>query len=78
MPHMSMGIKKVITHKPKKNKSNSDYIIKFILINPLKQDLTWIYFDKIISGSVGIEKKIKKSKKENKKGKKEERKRIGG
>ena len=47
-PHCFNELKNIITHKPK-TKSNSNYTIKFVLINPLKQDLTWIYFDKIIN-----------------------------
>jgi hypothetical protein len=42
-------IKNVITHK--KTKLNSDYTIEFVSINPSKLDLTWIYLDKVISGS---------------------------
>jgi hypothetical protein len=41
-------LKKVITVKPKRFKLNSDYIIGFLAINPLKQNPTWIYLDKIL------------------------------
>jgi hypothetical protein len=33
--------------KNQKLKLNSDYTIKFVAINSSKQDLTWIYLDKI-------------------------------
>jgi hypothetical protein len=34
----------------KKTKLNSDRTIKFVSINYSKQDLTWIYLDKVTSG----------------------------
>ena len=57
-----------------KNKSNSDYTIKFILINPLKQDLTWIYFDKIISETHWYREKKKKERKKKKREKRRKKK----
>jgi hypothetical protein len=41
--------KNVIIHK-KKIKLNSVYTIKFVSINSSKQDVTWIYLDKVTSG----------------------------
>jgi hypothetical protein len=40
-------MKKCYNSQTKKIKLNSDYTIKFVSINPSKQDLTWIYLDKI-------------------------------
>jgi hypothetical protein len=46
----------ILTHKKcynsqtKKTKLNSVYTIKFVLINSSKQDVTWIYLDKVTSG----------------------------
>jgi hypothetical protein len=48
-PHVFKLLKNVITHK-QKTKLNSDCTIKFVLINTSKQDVTWIYLDKVISG----------------------------
>jgi hypothetical protein len=45
-PHFFPLKKYVITHK-QKTKLNSNCTIKFVSINPSKQDLTWIYLDKI-------------------------------
>jgi hypothetical protein len=41
--------KNIITPKSKKTKLNSDYTIKFVSINTSKQDVTWIYLDKVTS-----------------------------
>jgi hypothetical protein len=49
-PHIFNYEKNVITPKPKKTKLNFDCTIKFISINTSKQDVTWIYLDKMISG----------------------------
>jgi hypothetical protein len=41
--------KNVITPR-QKTKLNSDCTIKFVSINTSKQDITWIYLDKVTSG----------------------------
>jgi hypothetical protein len=42
-------MKKCYNSETKKTKLNSDYTIKFISINTSKQDVTWIYLDKVTS-----------------------------
>jgi hypothetical protein len=42
--------KKIIKLANQRTKLNSDCTIKFISINTLKQDVTWIYLDKVTSG----------------------------
>jgi hypothetical protein len=42
--------KKCYNSPTKKTKLNFDCTIKFVLINPSKQDLTWIYLNKIYRG----------------------------
>jgi hypothetical protein len=44
------SIKKYYNSQTKKTKLNSDCTIKFVSINHSKQDLTWIYLDKIYGG----------------------------
>jgi hypothetical protein len=43
--------KKCYNSQTKNIKLNSDFTIKYISINPSKLDLTWIYLDKVTSGS---------------------------
>jgi hypothetical protein len=43
--------KKMLQLTNQKSKLNFDCIIKFVSINPSKLDHTWIYLDKVISGS---------------------------
>jgi hypothetical protein len=47
--HDFNSLKNVITHKPK-NQIKFECTIKFVSINTSKQDLTWIYLDKVTSG----------------------------
>jgi hypothetical protein len=47
----SSSNKKNSNSQTKKTKLNFDYTIKFVLINSSKLDPTWIYLDKVISGS---------------------------
>jgi hypothetical protein len=44
--------KKCYNSKTKKTKLNFECTIKFVSINPLKQDLAWIYLDKIYINDV--------------------------
>jgi hypothetical protein len=48
--HVCKLLKKCYNLQTKKIKLNSDYTVKFVLINTSKQDVTWIYLDKVISG----------------------------
>jgi hypothetical protein len=48
-PHLINDEKNIITRRLK-TKLNSDCTIKFVSINTSKQDFTWIYLDKVISG----------------------------
>jgi hypothetical protein len=51
-PYVFNYRKNIITLK-QKTKLNSDYTIKFVSINTSKQDVTWIYLDKVTSGPHG-------------------------
>jgi hypothetical protein len=45
----SFANKKKLYLTNQKLKLNSDYTVEFVSINPTKQDLTWIYLDKVTS-----------------------------
>jgi hypothetical protein len=47
-PHFFNYLKNILTNQ--KIKMNFDCTIKFVSINPSKQDLTWIHLDKIYRG----------------------------
>jgi hypothetical protein len=46
-PHDFNSLKNCYNSPTKKTKLNSDYTIKFVSINTSKQDITWIYLDKV-------------------------------